>query len=86
MLRQQRRGVLLVGVTADGQIVGVGDVDRVMLDLHGAVTQHCRPPVTVVAETAQTEEGVVVVARVPRGSQRPYATADGRYYVRSGTR
>lgn len=76
-------GRLIIGVTDDRRIVGVADPDRVNRDVDNAAYNNCEPPLTVVQETIPTEDGVVVVVNVPKGSQRPYRTNKGRYYVRT---
>jgi ATP-dependent DNA helicase RecG len=79
-------GQIVVGVTDAGEVVGVADVDSLLLKVDDVAFQRCRPPVTVVPETVVVDGAVVVVLHVPQGDQRPYATGDGRYYVRSGAR
>lgn len=46
----------------------------------------CSPPVTVVPEILELDGKDIVVLNVAKGDQRPYATREGRYYVRSGAR
>lgn len=79
-------GQILVGVEDSGEVVGVDDVDALMLQVDDVAFQRCAPPVTVVPETVDVDGRCVVVLNVARGDQRPYATKDGRYYVRSGAR
>jgi len=76
-------GRLLIGVTDDRRIVGVADPDAVHRQIDNAAYNNCVPPITVVQEAVATDDGTVVVAGVPRGSQRPYRTQTGRYYVRT---
>ncbi len=89
-------GQLLLGVTNEGHIVGVPDVDRAMQMVDSVAYQNCEPPLTVVQETVRhavprdghdehegNQEAVVVVVNVPQGDQRPYRTNRGVYYIRT---
>ncbi len=76
-------GMLLFGVTDDRRILGVEDADALMRWTDQIAYQNCEPPLTVVQEAVQTEEGLVVVVRVPKGGLRPYRTRRGDYYVRT---
>jgi len=76
-------GQLILGVNKARQIVGVADADRAMQSLDSIAYQNCEPPLTIVQETVQTVDGlVVVVVNVPKGDQRPYRTNRGVYYTR----
>ncbi|MDL5157469.1 RNA-binding domain-containing protein [Actinomycetospora termitidis] len=79
-------GQVVVGVAEGGEVVGVPDVDRLLLQVDDVAFQRCSPPVTVVPETVEIDSRRVVVLHVARGDQRPYSTKDGKYYVRSGAR
>lgn len=79
-------GQLVVGVAESREVVGVDDVDELLLRVDDVAYQRCRPPVTVVPEVLDVAGRRVVVVNVPKGDQRPYATASGQYYVRSGSR
>jgi ATP-dependent DNA helicase RecG len=79
-------GQVVVGVAKERTIAGVDDPDALMLRVDDVAFNRCRPPVTVVPEVVRLEDVEVVVLNVAKGDQRPYSTASGRYYVRSGTR
>ena len=79
-------GQLIVGVGEDRSIVGVSDVDRLLLRIDDVAFNRCSPPVTAIPEVLNITGAEVVVVNVPKGDQRPYATAEGRYYIRSGAR
>jgi ATP-dependent DNA helicase RecG len=79
-------GQLILGVADDSRVVGVTDVDRLLLLVDDVAFNLCSPPVTVVPETVRHETETVVVLNIAKGDQRPYATNDGRHYVRSGPR
>lgn len=80
-------GTIVFGVSDDGDLRGVADVERLSIEIDDTAYQHCAPPITPVIETVTFEDGrQFVVLRVPRGHSRPYRTARGRYFVRSGAR
>lgn len=76
-------GLLIFGVTDDRRIVGIEDADALMQQVDQVAYQNCEPPLTVVQETVQTEQGVVVLVHVPKGDLRPYRTRRGDYYIRT---
>jgi len=79
-------GQLIIGVAKDRRVVGVADTDAVLLTVDDVAFQSCSPPVTVVPEIVAVDGRNVVVLNVAKGDQRPYATRQGRYYTRSGSR
>jgi len=79
-------GLIILGVQDDRTVIGVGDPDPLLLRIDDVAFNSCSPPITVVPETLLLEGKTVVVLNVAKGDQRPYATASGRYYVRSGAR
>ena len=79
-------GQLIIGVAKDRRVVGVADTDAVLLTVDDVAFHSCSPPVTVVPEIVAVDGRNVVVLNVAKGDQRPYATRQGRYYTRSGSR
>jgi len=79
-------GQLIIGVAKDRRVVGVADTDAVLLTVDDVAFHSCSPPVTVVPEVVDLDGRNVVVLNVAKGDQRPYATREGRYYTRSGSR
>jgi ATP-dependent DNA helicase RecG len=81
-------GQLILGVSNDGDIIGVDDPDRVTRDLDNVAWNNCEPPVTVIQEVLSSDiEGKkpVVVVNVPKGDQRPYRNNRGIYYIRTSS-
>ncbi len=78
-------GHLLVGVSDDGQIVGVENVKSVVDRLHAAarrIDPSLHAAVTV--EQVQYEDKIVIVAQVPEGLEATYSLS-GRFKVREGS-
>ena len=78
-------GHLLVGVTDDGQIVGVENVKSVVDRLHAA-TRRTEPSLhtVVTVEQVQCDDKIVVVAQVPEGLEATYSLS-GRFKIREGS-
>jgi ATP-dependent DNA helicase RecG len=79
-------GQLVVGVGDTGEIFDVGELDQCMRAIDEEALNRCDPPVTVVQEIVKIGQKRVLVANIPRGTQRPYRTASGQYYIRSSNR
>jgi ATP-dependent DNA helicase RecG len=79
-------GQLIIGVAKDRSIIGAHDPDTLLLRVDDVAFNRCVPPITVIPETIELDSKNIVVLNVPKGDQRPYATRDGRYYIRSGAR
>ena len=79
-------GLLLIGVTDDGEIAGLTreDVGRLNQAVSNAASQHVRPPVNPSTEVVSTPEGLVLLVRVPDGIGKPYMDKDGTIWVKSG--
>lgn len=81
-------GRILLGVDDQGRVVGIVESDRdlVAQTVDNVAFQNIQPPVTVVRETVLDAQGKrVLVAQVPKGSQRPYRTDRGVYSVRTAS-
>jgi len=77
-------GQLVFGVNRDGQIVGGGDADRAIQRVDQIAYQNCEPPLTVIQETVNAEDGATaLVVNIPKGDQRPYRTNSGVYFIRT---
>src|SRR5215475_8599769 len=81
-------GCIVLGVDDRGQVVGLAesDRDRIAQVVDNVAFHNVHPPVTVVLETVtDTQERVVLMAQVTQGSQRPYRTNSGVYYIRTNS-
>lgn len=77
-------GQFIIGVSDDGQMVGVNDPDRVMQWFDNLAYHNCEPPLTVLQEAVRTTDGrTVIVVNVAKGDQRPYRTNRGDYVIRT---
>jgi ATP-dependent DNA helicase RecG len=78
-------GQLIIGISEAGEIVGVEaeNLDQTMRLVDDVAFNRCEPPVTVIQETVKMGDKTALVVNVPKGSQRPYRTGSGLYYIRS---
>ncbi len=79
-------GKLIVGVSDEGRILGVSDLDGAMRAIDDVAYNRCSPPVTIVQETVFADGKTVLIVNIPKGTQRPYRTRSGQFYVRSTNR
>jgi ATP-dependent DNA helicase RecG len=79
-------GQLIFGVTDTGDIHGIEDIDQSMRIIDDLAYQRSEPPITVVQETVEIEGKTVLIVNIPKGSQRPYRTSGGHYYIRASNR
>lgn len=79
-------GQLIFGVTDTGEIPGIENVDESMRVIDDLAYQQCEPPITVIQETIYIDKKVILIVNIPKGTQRPYKTSGGHYYIRSSNR
>lgn len=77
-LANTRGGRLIVGVTDDGEIVGVRDSEEEEFSLHEALQQHCEPPVRhSIRRIPLSRRRDVLLVEVPESTSKPHAVVDG---------
>jgi len=79
-------GRILIGVDDNGKTIGVSDIDKVMLRIDDIALNRCEPQVIILQESINIDGKNVVIINVEKGSQRPYRTKSGYYYIRSSNR
>ena len=84
-------GVVYIGIDDDGSVIGINDVDAVMLQVSNVIRDAIKPDLTMFCDiTAETMQGnQIVKITVNRGTARPYyLTAKGirpeGVYIRQG--
>lgn len=75
-------GELIIGVSNDKQIVGVGDTDRLAQYVDTVAFNNSRPPISTVLEIVKYKQRPVMIVHIPKGDQRPYSTNRGTYFIR----
>jgi len=79
-------GQLIIGIADDGSILGVVDLDAAMRAVDDVAYNRCSPPITIVQETLAIDGKAILIVNIPKGTQRPYRTRSGQFYVRSANR
>ncbi|MGD2087868.1 MAG: putative DNA binding domain-containing protein [Candidatus Aminicenantes bacterium] len=79
-------GQLIFGVTDTGEIPGIENMDESMRVIDDLAYQQCEPPITVIQETIIIQKKIILIVNIPKGTQRPYKTSGGHYYIRSSNR
>lgn len=79
-------GLLIVGATDAGDVVGLttADIARLNQLLSNAASQSVRPPVNPLSFNVQTAQGLLMVIQTPAGLNPPYTDHQGRIWVKSG--
>ncbi len=79
-------GVILLGVTDDGRLEGLHN-DSVDYEAWVAniARNNVTPALSPVCQVTEIDEKKVAAISVPKGRDKPYQTADGRFYVRVGS-
>lgn len=71
-------GIILIGVSDNGQIVGVGNHNRLKSEVQ-AIARSADPPIAVDVESA----GSVLLVTVPSQHSKPYSFG-GKFFMRKG--
>ncbi len=79
-------GMLIIGVSNDGQISGLNrdDMNRLNNLISNAASQQVKPAINPITENIQLPEGLVMVVHIPQGISKPYMDKNGVIWVKSG--
>jgi len=77
-------GMILIGVDDEGNIKGVKD-DKIEETVMNICRNNCIPHIIPLYEGIEVEGKRIAVITVPKGLNKPYYTADHKYYIRVGT-
>lgn len=87
-----RGGTLYIGVSNDGNVVGVKNADQVILQLNNMIRDSIKPDVTMFVgyETQHVSDKDIVAVTIQKGTDRPYYLGSkglkpSGVYVRNGT-
>ncbi len=85
-------GILYIGIEDNGSVVGIEDVDQVILQLNNMIRDSIKPDVTMFVhyETLFVERKHIIAVTVQKGTDRPYYLGSkglkpSGVYVRNGT-
>jgi ATP-dependent DNA helicase RecG len=77
-------GMILIGVDDEGNIKGVKD-DKIEETVMNICRNNCIPHIIPLYESIEVEGKRIAVITIPKGLNKPYYTADHKYYIRVGT-
>ena len=85
-------GTLYIGVSDDGQVIGVKNADKVTLQINNMIRDSVKPDVTMFVhyETRKVDGKDIVAVTVQKGTNRPYYLGSkglkpSGVYIRNGT-
>jgi len=77
-------GTILVGISDDGEIVGVEDLPKLNQWISNAASQKIIPPVQVITDNVIYKNKLIVCIKVPLGTNKPYAVNQTDFWVKVG--
>jgi len=78
-------GNLIIGVSDDGEIIGVTDLDREMQRIDNICANNCEPTIYSTIEKLIIDDKKILIVKIPKGPQRPYRTNRGVHYIRTAS-
>ncbi len=80
-------GLLIIGVTDHGEIIGIGDDDIRRLNqlIGNVISSNITPPVYPITQIYNIEEKKILVISIQSGINKPYATNKGLYITKAGS-
>jgi len=83
-LANTQGGIILVGVSDDGDLIGVSDPDNVMNRIAGVARNSCRPPLSVEIDKSPVGEGKYIVwVKIQAGET--LSLVEDKCYIRVGS-
>ena len=78
-------GQILVGVDDNGVIVGVSSPQQTEEAIINIARNNCVPSLVPLIDRVDTDQGMVLVVKVPRRDGPPYENNSGQCYIRVGS-
>lgn len=78
-------GNLIVGVSDEGEIIGVTNLDKEMQRIDNICANNCEPTVYTTIEKLGIDDKKILIVKIPKGTQRPYRTNRGIHYIRTAS-
>jgi len=78
-------GNLIIGVSDDGEILGVADLDKGMQRIDNICANNCEPTVYATIEKLIIDDKKILIVKIPKGPQRPYRTNKGIHYIKTAS-
>ncbi len=84
-LANTKGGTILVGVSDNGEIVGLPNPDDVQVTITNWISDKCDPRPDFQMYTIQIDQKTIIVVDLPEGSNKPYQDIDRGIFVRRGS-
>jgi predicted HTH transcriptional regulator len=78
-------GNLIVGVSDEGEIIGVTNLDKEMQRIDNICANNCEPTIYTTIEKLVIDDKKILIVQIPKGPQRPYRTNRGIHYIRTAS-
>lgn len=78
-------GNLIVGVSDEGEIIGVTNLDKEMQRIDNICANNCEPTVYTTIEKLVIDDKKILIVKISKGTQRPYRTNRGIHYIRTAS-
>ncbi|WP_434655945.1 RNA-binding domain-containing protein [Thermoanaerobacterium thermosaccharolyticum] len=77
-------GKIVVGVSDNGEIIGVSDINYLNQIISNVASQKIEPPISVLTQNIIFDDKLVVIIDVPKGDNKPYAANRTDYWIKVG--
>lgn len=78
-------GNLIIGVSNDGEILGIAELDKEMQRIDNICANNCEPTVYAIIEKLIIDDKKILIVKIPKGPQRPYRTNKGIHYIKTAS-
>jgi len=78
-------GNLIIGISDDGEILGVTDLDKEMQRIDNICANNCEPTIYNTMEKLIVDGRKILIVRIAKSPQRPYRTNKGLHYIRTAS-
>lgn len=78
-------GNLIIGVSDEGEIVGVTNPDKQMQQIDQICLNNCVPTIYSTIEKVFIDDKKILIVKIPKCPQRPYRTNRGIHYIRTSS-
>ncbi len=79
-------GIIIFGVDDNGEIIGLSseEIEALGQLVGNTANENVRPPIHPLTQNLTIGDKMVTVVTIAKGTNRPYATSSGDYYIKSG--
>ena len=78
-------GNLIIGVSDNGEIIGIINPDKEMQRIDNICINNCEPTIYTTIEKLIVDDKKILIVKIPKGPQRPYRTNKGIHYIRTAS-